>query len=120
MCTRIDAFELCAYRQKNVNNFLDNNTYKPRGTDRVQLKKACLLANLRKKNMVQFGRIIRHSTLQTASLDAKIEGMGRRRAMWMGNMTVWSKCGYMEASRKEKDRNYWRQVIASDPALDGT
>ena len=38
---------------------------------------------------------------------------------WMGNMTEWSGYGYGEATRKAQDRNYWRQLIASDPAMDG-
>ena len=38
---------------------------------------------------------------------------------WMGSMTEWSGYGYVEATRKAQDRNYWRQHIASDPAMDG-
>ena len=38
---------------------------------------------------------------------------------WMGNITEWSGYGYAEATRKAEDRNYWRQLIASDPAMDG-
>ena len=38
---------------------------------------------------------------------------------WMGNITEWSGYGYVEATRKAQDRNYWRQLIASDPAMDG-
>ena len=38
---------------------------------------------------------------------------------WMGNITVWSGYGYVEATRKAQDRNYWRQLITSDPAMDG-
>ena len=37
----------------------------------------------------------------------------------MGNITEWSGYGYVEATRKAQDRNYWRQLIASDPAMDG-
>ena len=28
--------------------------------------------------------------------------------------------GYMEATRKAHDLKYWRQLVASDPAMDGT
>ena len=38
---------------------------------------------------------------------------------WMGNMTESSGYGYVEATRKALDRNYWWQLIASDPAMDG-
>ena len=38
---------------------------------------------------------------------------------WMGNITEWSGYGYVEATRKAQDRNYWRQLIASDTAMDG-
>ena len=38
---------------------------------------------------------------------------------WMGNITEWSGYGCVEATRKAQDRNYWRQLIASDPAMDG-
>ena len=38
---------------------------------------------------------------------------------WMGNITEWSGYGYVEATRKALDRNYWRQLITSDPAMDG-
>ncbi len=38
--------------------------------------------------------------------------------MWMGNMTEWSGYGYVEATRKAQDGNYWRQLITSDPAMD--
>ena len=38
---------------------------------------------------------------------------------WMGNITEWSGYGYVEATRKAQDRNYWGRLIASDPAMDG-
>ena len=38
---------------------------------------------------------------------------------WMGNITEWSGYGYVEVTRKAQDRNYWRQLIASDPSMDG-
>ena len=38
---------------------------------------------------------------------------------WMGNITEWSGYGYVEATRKTQDRNYWRKLITSDPAMDG-
>ena len=40
---------------------------------------------------------------------------------WMGNMREWSGYGYveLEATRKALDRNYWRHLITSDPAMDG-
>ena len=38
---------------------------------------------------------------------------------WMGNITEWSGYGYVEATRKAQERNYWRQLITSDPAMDG-
>ncbi len=38
---------------------------------------------------------------------------------WMGNITEWSGYGYVEATRKAQDRNYWRQLIAPDPAMYG-
>ena len=38
---------------------------------------------------------------------------------WMGNTTEWSGFGYVEATRKAQDRNYWQQLITSDPAMDG-
>ena len=38
---------------------------------------------------------------------------------WMGNITEWSGYGYVEATRKAQDRNYWWQLIAPDPAMDG-
>ena len=38
---------------------------------------------------------------------------------WMGNITESSGYGYVEATRKAQDRNYWRQLIASDPVMDG-
>ena len=38
---------------------------------------------------------------------------------WMGNITEWSGYGYVEATRKAQDRNYWRQLIATHPAMDG-
>ena len=38
---------------------------------------------------------------------------------WIGNITEWSGFGYVEATRKALDRNYWRQLITSDPAMDG-
>ena len=37
----------------------------------------------------------------------------------MGNILEWSELGYVEATRAG-DRTYWRQLIASDPAMDGT
>ena len=54
---------------------------------RVQLKKACLLADIRKKKMGYFGHIIRHSTLQHALLEGKIEdrcSRGKPITMWKG------------------------------------
>ena len=38
---------------------------------------------------------------------------------WTGNITEWSGYGYVGATRKAQDRNYWRQLITSDPAMDG-
>ena len=90
---------------------------------RVQLKKACLLVDIRKKKMGYFGHIIRHSTLQHGLLEGNIEGMhsrGSRKTMWMGNITEWSGFGYLEATRKAQDMNYWRQLIASDPSMNET
>ena len=86
---------------------------------RVQLKNACLLADIRNKKMGYFGRIIGHSTLQHALLEGEMEGMhnwGRPRTMWMGNITEWSGFGYLKATRMAQGMNYWRQLIASDPA----
>ena len=80
-----------------------------------------LLADIRKKRMGYFGHIIRRGTLQHTLLEGTIgTAGGRSRTMWMGNITEWSGLGYVEAARKAQDRNYWRQLIASDPALDGT
>ena len=42
-----------------------------------------------------------------------------RTEQWMGNITEWSGYGYVEATRKAQDMNYWRQLIASDRAMDG-
>ena len=51
----------------------------------------------------------------------KIEGMcNRGRWMWTGNRTEWSRLGYVEATRQVQNRNYWRQLMAFDPAVDGT
>ena len=36
-----------------------------------------------------------------------------------GDITEWSGYGYVEATRKAQDRNYWQQLTASDPAMDG-
>ena len=115
MCNRIDAFELWT----NVKKFLKITNQKV--LRRVQLKKACLLADIRKKKMGYFGHIIRHRTLEHVLLEGKIEGWGRPRAMWMGNITEWSGFDYVEAAtKKAQNRNYWRQLIASDAAMDGT
>ena len=38
---------------------------------------------------------------------------------WTGIITEWSGYGYVEATRKAQDRNYWQQLITSDPAMDG-
>ena len=65
---------------------------------RVQLKKACLLVDIRKKKMGYFGNIIRHSIHEQELLEGKIEGMhsrGSRKTMWMGNITKWSGFGYL-------------------------
>ena len=37
----------------------------------------------------------------------------------MGNITEWSGYGYVAATMKTQDRNYWRQLFTSDPAMDG-
>ena len=84
---------------------------------RVQLKKA--YRDTRNKNIGYFGHVIRDSTLQHAFLEGKIYDR-RIRTVWMGNTTEWSEFSYVEATRKAQDRNYWRQLIASDPAMDGT
>ena len=62
-------------------------------TETVQLKKASLLADTRTKKLGYFGHIIRHSTLQHALLEGKIEGSpgaDQERCTWMGNITEWS------------------------------
>ena len=91
---------------------------------RVRLKKACQLGDIRKKKVGCFGHIVRHSTLQHALVEGKIEGRriwGRQITMWVGNtFTGWSGLGYVEATRKAQDSYHWWQLIASDPAMDGT
>ena len=47
-------------------------------------------------------------------------GIPRTTCMWMGNMTEWSRFDYVESTRKAQDRNYWQQLIATDPAMDET
>ena len=78
----------------------------------VQIKKACLLADIRKKKMGYFdiSSGIAQSNKNYMHLEGKIEGvrsMGRPRTMWMGNNTERSGLGYVEATRKAQDRNYW-------------
>ena len=117
MCNRIEAFELWT----NVKQF--SKITNQEVLRQVQLKKECLLVDIRKKKVCHFGHNTRNSTHQHALLEGKIEdrrSRGRPRTMWMGNMTEWSGYGYVEATRKAQDRNYWRQLIASDPAIDGT
>ena len=76
-----------------------------------------MLADIRKKNVDYFCHITRYSKRQHALLEGKIEGrrsQGRPTTAWTGNITHWSGFGYVEATRKAQDRNYWRQLIASD------
>ena len=50
------------------------------------------------ENGLLCGHIIRHSTLQHALIEGKVEGShsrGRPRTMWMGNMTEGSGLGYV-------------------------
>ena len=55
-------------------------------------------------------------------LEEKTEGAasrGRPGTMWMGHITESSGFCYFEAIMKARDRNYWRQLIASVEPDDG-
>ena len=54
-----------------------------------------------------------------AGADQDRRSRGRPRTMWLENITELSGYGYVEATRKAQDRNYWRQLIATHPAMDG-
>ena len=73
MCIFIEVFEEWACRgMLTISRTTKNTTQEV--LRRVQLKKACLLADVTKKKMGYFGHIIRHSTIQHALLEGKIEG----------------------------------------------
>ena len=49
---------------------------------------------------------------------------GTRQELLAATHCIWTSAewlgfGYVEATRKAQDRNYWWQLIASDPAMDG-
>ena len=44
----------------------------------------------------------------------------RRRTKNYVNITEWLGLAYVEATRDTQHRNYWRQLITSDPAMEGT
>ena len=73
--------------------------------------------------MIHIDSTYRVAILYSGLLERKIEerrSRGRPRTMWIGNITEWSGYGYVEATRKAQDMNYWWQLIASDPAMDET
>ena len=101
--------------EADVERFLDNENHKSRGIlRRVHLKKAYLLADIRKKTMGYFVHIIRHSTLQNALL----EGKNRRQALTRIDVNraynrVVSRFGYAEATKDSKRQEL---LVTSDQA----
>ena len=89
----------------------------------VQLKTTGLVADIRKKKKKSVTLAISSGTAHntpTCIIRREIEGRrsrGRQRTMWMGNITEWSGFGYVETTRKARNRNYWRKFVASDPAM---
>ena len=58
----MDAFELWAFRRLSWTMRITNHA-RGRLLRRVQLKKACLVADIRKKKNCYFGNIIRHNDI---------------------------------------------------------
>ena len=88
----------------------------------VQLKKACLLADIRKTKM---GFWPYHQAQHTPTCFIRSET--RRQAQPCqtknhvdGEYNKYSRFGYVEATIKSQDMNNWRQLIGSDPVMDGT
>ena len=74
VCKRIVVFELSAYRCM-FKFFWTMKVTSQQTLRRVQLKKACRLADIRKMKMGYFGHIIRHgSALRHALSEGKLEG----------------------------------------------
>ena len=85
----------------------------------IQLKKACPIAYIRNKEIGYFDHIIWHSTLQHTLLEGKYQQVQTKNYV-DGEHNGVVRIGLdVEATRKVQDMNYWRQLIASDPAMDG-
>ena len=98
MKTRIEAFELWAYRPRKVTN--------KEVLSRMKMKKR-LFTIIQIRKLKYFGHINRHSSVQTTFLNGRVNGKrgrGRPRTSWTSNIKEWTRQSHIEAVRLTSNR----------------
>ena len=119
MKTRIEAFELWAYRRMLKISWTEKVTNKE-VLSRMKMKKR-LFTIIQIRKLKYFGHINRHSSMQTTLLNGRVNGKrgrGRPRTSWTSNIKEWTGKSYIEAVRLTSNRYDWR-IIALNPLQEG-
>ena len=115
MKTRIQAFELRAYRMMLKISWTEKVTNKE-AILRMKMKKR-LFTIIQIRKLKYFGHSNRHSSMQTTLLNGKANGKrrrGRPRTSWTSNIKEWTGKSYIEAVRLTINRDDFR-IIALNP-----
>ena len=74
-----------------------------------------LMFNIRKRQLLFLGHVIRKEGLEELVLSGKVDGKkgrGRPRTTFMSSITSWTRKSGVEMLRKAKDRDLWRDMVA--------
>ena len=115
MKTRIEAFELWAYRRMLKISWTEKVTNQE-VLSRMKMEKR-LFAIIQIIKLKYFGHINRHSSMQTTLLNGRVNGKrgsGRPRTCWTSNNNEWTGRSYIEAVCLTGNRYGWR-IIAFNP-----
>ena len=115
MKTRIEAFELWAYRRMLKISWTQNVTNKE-VLSGMKMKKL-LFPIIQIVKLKYFGHINRRSSMQTTLLNGRVngkKGRGRPRTSWTSNIKEWTGKSYIETVCLTSSRYDWR-IIAINP-----
>ena len=116
MKTRIEAFELWAYRRMLKISWTEKVTNK--GVLSSMKKRLFTIIQIRK--LKYFGHVNRHSSVHTTLLNGRVNGKrerGRPKTFGTSNIKEWAGKSYIEAFRLTSNRYGWR-IIALNPLQD--
>ena len=81
-----------------------------------------LRAAIAERKLGYFGHIMRHPCLEKNIVEGMVDGKrrrGRPAAGWLDDIKEWTGLTVTNASRMANDRNRWKALIQTTPALVG-